>query len=220
SGLGQRRAQRRRRPVGERSASEQRLRCRDDLLGLRLAVDERGEVAGERALRLACAGPRRGSLVELRELLMTAATEVPQVDRDGAVGGVAPELVERVRAGEFRIEPDGAARALAERRSVRLGDQRRSERVDGTLALAADEVHPSGDVAPLIGATELECAPEAAVKFGGVVRLGELGRELGEADAALQASLHALGREHSICRKVVAYLTEESEWWEVRRPAW
>ena len=77
-----------------------------------------------------------------------------------------------------------AALGLAELGAVGLGDQRRGERVHRPGAAAADEVDAGGDVAPLVGAAELQRAAVPLVQLEEVVRLQQLVAELGEADAA------------------------------------
>src|SRR5262249_15124510 len=94
-------------------------------------------------------------------------------------------------------------------RAICLRDQRRGERVYGTVALAPDEVDARGDVAPLIRTAELQRAPETPMQLEVVVRLKKLVRELGEADGALEARLRDLARDHAIDGEVLADLREE-----------
>jgi hypothetical protein len=92
---------------------------------------------------------------------------------DVGVAGVQPELVEGVRRGLLRVEPDGAGFGLAELGAVGLGDQRQGQAEDVFLVQAARQVGAGDDVAPLVGAADLQHAAVALVEFGEVVALQE-----------------------------------------------
>jgi hypothetical protein len=75
----------------------------------------------------------------------------------------------------------------------------------------AAEVDAGGDVAELIGAADLELAPELVAEVGEVVRLHEHVAELGVAEPAFpfQARAHGLLREHHVDGEVLADVPKE-----------
>ena len=76
-----------------------------------------------------------------------------------------------------------------------------------------DQVDPGGDVAPLVGAADLELAPERLVEVPEVVGLQEHVAELGEGDAvlALHPGPHRLLGQHRVDGDVLAHVAEELE---------
>ena len=74
------------------------------------------------------------------------------------IAHVEPELVELVRRCIARIKPDVARLGLAELRAVGLLDQRARQRESLAARLAADQLGPGRDVAPLVGPAHLELA--------------------------------------------------------------
>ena len=161
---------------------------RVDPLGRAPAVgplrDRRGPARAGRAAAL------RGGRVLGLELLDPAPVEEgepAQVDADVAVVGVDPVLVEAVRRGQGRVEPDRVAGlALAELRARRREQERVGQAVGG-LGLAVrpagrppDQLEAGGDVAPLVGAAALQLDAVRATEVGEVGRLEEHVAELGE----------------------------------------
>jgi len=84
--------------------------------------------------------------------------ELAEVFADLGILGVYEELVELVGARFFRIEPDGATLGFAELCAVGFGDERKGESPGGESRFFADEIGAGRDVAPLLGATDLEFA--------------------------------------------------------------
>ena len=119
--------------------------------------------------------------------------DLEALDHVGVVG-VEPELVERVGAGQRRVEPDGVALALAELGAVAVGDQRRADRVDRRPLGAVDEVGAAGEVAPLVAAAGLQHAAVLPVELEEVEALQDLVAELGVADALV--GVEARARRH------------------------
>ena len=116
------------------------------------SVHHRGDLLGECALgrarcRPVCDGG--GELLDFRARPQAEDLEVPD---NVAVVGVDPELVEGVRRGHRRVEPDGARLGLSELRAVGFGDERRRQRVHRNVFIddAVDEVEAGGEVAPLV----------------------------------------------------------------------
>ncbi len=106
-------------------------------------------------------GSRALARLELRDPRGIEEREEAQVPHRVAVVGVQPELIELVRRRQRRIEPDGARLRLAELRARRRRDERHHQTVRLAAAHAPDQIHPGGDVAPLIAAAHLQRAAEA-----------------------------------------------------------
>ena len=183
-------------------------------------MDQGGDILGEGLLRYT--GVRGSSELGFDgfDLVERAQREHLEVLHHVAVVGVEPELAERVRAGQRRIEPHGAGFCLAELRAVGLRDQRGSQGMDGLLLDATDEVDARGEVAPLVGAAGLQGAAVAAVELEVVVALEDLVRELGEGDAgfAVEARGDGFLREHPVDREVLADVAEEVDGRQLRGP--
>ena len=96
------------------------------------------------------------------------------------VGYVEPELVELVGAGAVAVEPDVAFLGLAELAAVALGDEGAGECEAFLAGHAANEFRACGDVAPLVGAAELQTAVLVFREPVEVVGLEQLVGEFGE----------------------------------------
>ena len=129
------------------------------------------------------------------------------------VGCVEPELVELVWACLVGVEPDVAAFGLAEFTAVGFGDEGAYECVGFAVCGAADELGASGDVAPLVGAAELEFAAVVLVEVEEVVALHELVGELGEGHAFTafggQSFFDGVLGHHVVDGDVLAYVADE-----------
>ena len=88
------------------------------------------------------------------------------LDIAGSVGvvDVEPELIEGIGRRALGVEPYVAALRLAEFTPVGLGDQRADEAEGFAPILAADELRPRGDIAPLVRAAHLQAAAVVAVE--------------------------------------------------------
>ena len=77
----------------------------------------------------------------------------------------------------------------------------------------ADEIGAGGEVAPLVGAADLEFAAEGLAEVQEVIGLQELVAELGIADAgvAFHAGLHGVLCEHDVEGKIFSDFAEEIE---------
>ncbi len=185
------------------------------------AVHQRRQLLGERALRGPGLRALLGLPLQLLQLLAGPEGQDAQVARDVPVVRVQPELVERVRRRHLRVEPDGAALALAELGAVRLGHQRRRQRVHGGVRLQpVDQVQAGREVAPLVAAALLERATVPPVQLEEVHGLEELVAELRVADAlgGLQAPGDRLFRQHLVDAEVLADVAEELDRGEALRP--
>ena len=177
-------------------------------------MDHHGDLLSETPLEKALVG----SLVVLRlqclDLLLTQVGEDPDVLLGILVGDVEPELVELIRRGIAAIKPDVSALRLAELSSVRLRDQRAGDSEGIADAEdTADKLHPGGDIAPLIGATELQANILRLIEVQVVVSLEELVGEFGKGESLdrirLETLLHRLLRHHIIDRDVLADVADE-----------
>ena len=132
------------------------------------------------------------------------------------VGAVHPELIESVRRGFFRVEPDVAFLGLAELTAVGLGDEVACEG-EGLLVgaeFAADEFRAGGDVAPLVGAAHLQLTAFMFKQIEEVVALNELVAELGERHSvafAVETFLHRVLGHHVVDGDVFADVADEMQ---------
>src|SRR6478609_9041048 len=123
------------------------------------------------------------------------------------VGRVQPELVERIGRGARLIQPDGPGLRLAEFAAVRLGDERRGQAECFGLMLAANQINPADDVAPLIRPTYLQGDAVLLEEMQEIVSLQEHVAELGVTDAllaVLQAIPDRVLLDHHVDREVLA----------------
>ncbi len=139
---------------------------------------------------------------------------VAQEAVDILVRRAEPELVEGVRGGERRIEPNRTTLGLAEFGAVRLGDERQCHAIDLCLIEAAGEIHAAGDVAPLVVAANLQGAAEALVEHREVLGLQQGVGELGERDTLIRAGqplAHRFAGQHGVDREVLADVAQKIE---------
>ena len=185
-----------------------------------LAVDDGGDLAGEGLVRLARARVRKMRGLEGVDLVGREERELPQVDRHHGVLGVHEELVEPVGACLLRVEPDGTALGLAEFRAVGLGDQGEGQAPRRHPQLLADQVGARRDVAPLVGAADLELAAAGPAQVVEVMGLEHHVAELRVADAALalHPGAHALLGHHHVHGKVLSDVAQEIEVAHAGRP--
>ena len=139
------------------------------------------------------------------------------------VAHVEPELVELVGRRVACIEPYVATLGLAELRAVGLGDERAGDGEGLGLGtqLAADELRAGGDVAPLVGAAQLDFAVHRLVEVQEVVALHELVGELGERHAvtlAVEALLDRILGHHVVDGDALADVADEVQEGEVLHP--
>ena len=122
-----------------------------------------------------------------------------------------------MRCGESQTVPDFG---LAELGAVGLGDERVDDTVDRVAAHAADELHPGGDVAPLVAAAGLQLAAGDVVQVQEVVRLEQHVAELGEGNAvlALEARAHRILGDHVVDGEMLADIPQEIHQVERKQP--
>ena len=128
------------------------------------------------------------------------------------VAGVEPELVELVRRRITRVEPYVAALGLAELGAVGFGNQRAGEGESLAAGLAADQLRAGGDVAPLVGAAELQFTTYGFVQVQEVVGLHELVGEFGERHPfafAVEAFLYRIFGHHVVHGNQLADVADE-----------
>src|SRR5579875_3677033 len=142
---------------GARGGSAEQDRAR--LLGRRRrrgAVHERGHLAGQPPLALPLEGRLRVGGGHRPALLHREQRELEQEPLHVRVGHVHPVLEELVGRGAVGGEPHRAVLALAELPAVRAEQQRPGEGVHVLAFCLPDQVHAGQQVAPLVGAADLE----------------------------------------------------------------
>jgi hypothetical protein len=171
------------------------------------AVDGAGDFAGEGAVGFAGAGVGEVLGFEGFDFRAGEEGEFTEILADFGVLGVDEKLVEFVRAGFLGIEPDGAALGFAEFTAVGFGDEREGETPGEEPDFFADEVGAGGDVAPLLGAADLEFAVEDLAEVAKIVGLKQLVAELGEtnagfaAEAGFRCPWRSCCRGRNVCRR-------------------
>ena len=207
------------RPLVERAQvlgsglAEEHLRRTHGVVELRLPVHHDRDLAGQQALQLAALG----RLAVRRDRRLDRSTVQHREDLDEAlrvlVADVQPELVELVRGGALRVEPDVALLGLAELGAVGLLDQRAGQREGLAAVHAADELRARGDVAPLVGAAQLQDAAAVLPEPVEIIALHQLVAEFGEGHAlggvARKALLHGVLRHHIIDGDGLADVADE-----------
>src|SRR5690625_6227820 len=98
--------------------------------------------------------------------------------------------MEGVGTGQLRVQPNGAALALAELGAVGLGDQGGGQGVDLPALHLVDQVDAREQVAPLVVAPVLEGDPMTAVQLEVVDALQHLVAELGDRRSTRLTSSH------------------------------
>ena len=172
-------------------------------------MQQRRRLVGEDLLRLVDLGAverlQPGDLVErqLRIELQEAA--------DVVVLDVTPELPVVVGREHIGVEPDRALRCLAHLGARRCGEQRAGERIELWQPHAAAKVDAVDDVAPLVGAADLQTAVAAARKLGEVVGLEHHVVELekGELVRAVEPELDGIHRQHAVDREIAPDVAQE-----------
>ena len=151
--------------------------------------------------------------LQVRDLGSAALAEHLEVLDDLFVLDVQEVLMEGVRRGHRRVEPDGSPLGLAELRAVGLGEQGCAERVYPRAFDSSDQLDSGRDVAPLIAAPELQRAAVVAEELQVIHRLQQHVGELGVGDALFQPVPHHVASQHPIDREVLADVAQEVEHW-------
>ena len=138
-------------------------------------------------------------------------SEIFQVLDDIPVVLVEPELVEFVGRGLFRVEPHGTAGSLAEFRTVCF-EHEGDGQTEGFVAFISfsDEFNAVCDIAPLVGAADLQLDAAFFIKHFIVDGLEDLVREFREGNARFQTGGDYVFRQHGIdVEKVKAKAVEK-----------
>ena len=130
-------------------------------------MHETRHLSRQRALCMPTIGLASARRLELVDLRAIEEREVLQVPPRVAIVDVEPELIELVRLRQRRIEPHRARFGLAELRSRRGRHQRHHDAVRLSATDATNQIHSSGDVAPLIAAAHLQRAAVPVVAARG-----------------------------------------------------
>ena len=121
-------------------------------------MDEGGDFTSERFLRSPCARVVFHLGGEGANLFLREKREHLEEFHDVGVLGLDEKLVETIGRGAHRIEPHGTAGGLTVFGAVALGEQRKRQAPRGHAQFFADEIGAGGDVAPLVGGTDLDFA--------------------------------------------------------------
>ena len=189
--------------------AEQRLARLDRLLGRWLAVYGAGYLPGQRPLGRAVAGVARLLRHHGRDAVEGQKGEELEVALDVAVVGIDPELVEVVRAGAFRIEPDVSCFALSELGSGGGGDQGKDQAVHLPPFAPFHQVAAGRDVAPLVAAADLKLAALRTEQVQVVVGLDQHVAEFGVGNAGLHPALDRVLLEHVADREMLAGVAQK-----------
>jgi hypothetical protein len=193
----------------------------DGVMSGGFAMDHGGDFAGEGFMGFAGAGVGSVGGLEVSDGFLIEEGKELEVADDVAIVGIDPELVEAVDAGFLGVEPDGAADGFAEFTAVGIGDEGEDEAVGLAAEAFAAEVDSCGDIAPLIGAADLEFAVMVAAEDVEVEGLEQHVAELGVADtgfAVFHACADAFFGDHHIDGEVFAGIAEELEVADVTGP--
>ena len=115
-----------------------------------VSVDEIGELLGQSPLGCPLMRPLLRCHEQVSNLLARLEAEGVQQVLHISIIRVQPELEEVIRAGQCGVQPDGACLGLAELGAIGLGQQGSGQRVHRGLLCSSNEIHASGDVAPLV----------------------------------------------------------------------
>ena len=178
------------------------------------AVHQRRHLVGEGPLREPRSGASSCSAMQPLDLVERLQRELSSWCRRPRRRRLHPELAELVRAwsspaSSHTAPPSDLPNFVP---SLRVSSGPR-ERVHVLGALAADQIDPGDDVAPLVGAADLQLDAVVLVQQPEVVGLQEHVAELGVRDAvlAVDAQLDRLLGQHLVDGDVLADVAEELE---------
>ena len=184
----------------------------DRPIRLVLSVDQRGQLRGERSLRLPLPRSLGDCPLELLDLRARSEAEDLEQGHDVRIVLVDEVLVEGEGRRHLRIQEDRTGLRLAVLLPVGARDQWGRQRVHRCSLDAPDEVCAGGQVAPLVRAAGLQDAAVATEQLEKVHRLQNLVAELGEADASgLETSTDRFLPEHARHAEVLADIAQEVE---------
>ena len=119
-------------------------------------------------------------------------------------------MVEVVRAGLFRVEPQRALLGLAHLLALVRKQQLERQREGGLFQLSANQVGTGEHVAPLVVATGLQRAAVLLKQLKEVVGLHQHVVELEERESLFQTLLVALRRQHAVHGEQRAHVAQEA----------
>ena len=140
------------------------------------------------------------------------------------VAHVKPELIETIRSGALRVEPDVSTLGLSKLLAIALGDERTGQRecLHVVTQCATDKLGTCGHVTPLVVAAQLKLNALMLIEVEEVIALKKLVGELGEAESvaccAVKTLLHRLLCHHIVHGDVLTNLACEIKEGEVLHP--
>ena len=138
---------------------------------------------------------------------------------DIGIADIPPVLIEVIRGGLVRIEPDCPLRRLAHLLAFRIRQKRDGHRL-GVIPsqLAADQLAAGQHVRPLVIAAELHLAAEPLVQLVEIVRLHDHVVKLKEGQPLLPSLLVALRAQHLVDREAGSDLTQQVHIVQIQQP--
>src|SRR5690348_3006916 len=130
------------------------------------------------------------------------------------VVGANPELIKLVNTGPGGVEPNRARFSFAELGAISIGNEWQGQAVGGLSEFLARQIDTSGNIAPLIAATDLELASVITAEDVKIESLEEHVAEFGVADpdlAVFHAGSNAFLGDHLIHGEVLADIAKKIE---------
>ena len=199
----------RRQIAGEAALLEGGARGRGGGLGGLRSVQQGGGLAGQQLLGLVDLGALQRA--QPLDLVQRQFGEQLQEAHHVGVLGVAPELPVIVGAAQVGVEPDRPVDGLAHLHPRGGGHQRRGQAERLRPVHPPDQVDAVDDIAPLLGAAELQGAAVAPVQLDEVGCLHQHVVELEESQRllGLQPAADELQGDHLVDGEVHAVLAQE-----------
>ena len=137
------------------------------------------------------------------------------------IRSVNPELVEFVRAGFLRIQPDCAAFSFTKFGAVCFGDQRNGQAKHLILMQTTGQVDTRSDVTPLVRTTNLQHHTVLFVQTGEVITLQQVVGKLSERNPLIFTVETLLNRffvDHLVNGEVFANIAQEGQHIHIAEP--
>ncbi len=176
------------------------------------AVDKAGDFFCQTLLRRSVFRMIFHFFSECLDFLFREECEIFQILHHIAVILIEPELIEFIRRRLFRIKPYRTAGGFSEFRTVRFQHERyRQSESFRVFTSFADQVNSVRDIAPLVGAADLELDIVFFIKHFIVDGLENLVRKFGKGNARFQTGRHHIFGKHRIDIEKFSVITQKIE---------